>query len=71
MPTPVSCTHTVRWLLPGACEAAMVMDPLVVNLMAFPTRLVSTCLSRPASAAAGGRPAGTATASATPGGSST
>src|SRR5262245_57637338 len=44
MPGPVSVTETAKW--PFRAPAAMRTSPASVNLMAFPTRLSSTCVRR-------------------------
>src|SRR5215475_7190434 len=44
MPGPVSVTETAKW--PFRAPAAILTSPASVNLMALPTRLSSTCVSR-------------------------
>ena len=59
MPGPVSRTATLNE--PLAADALITTSPWSVNLMALPTRLSSTCVSRRSSPRPAGRSGGSST----------
>src|SRR5215475_4648425 len=62
MPGPVSRTET--WNAPLFASALMATSPASVNLIALPTRLISTCVRRRPSPRPGGSSAAISTLSA-------
>src|SRR5262245_37816056 len=62
MPGPVSCTATVK--APSATDVLIETSPVSVNLMALPTRLSRTWVSRRSSPRAAGKSFGSSTLSA-------